>query len=368
MKLPNLTQDERNKFQNGVIQVNGKAMNRTALGIVDAYFTLYPNTTFAELKEVFPDNINPSGPKQVKTIFKPYTDRDFGVVHSLEEIKTEFAKAGLPYENSFFLEKNEMFETSDGITVIVNKLWESKDTSTGEVDLENLAKQALKFGIVVNKFEAKTPFTKSSYSLDFIQPDLYEKICGKTKIIEREVIREKTIEKKVIPFYVWILLALALIPIILWMAGYFNPKPISKEIIRTDTLVQVKVDTIVQVKVDTIFSKEIEDIETRFNAVQFIVGKAEIPEDAKYALYDLAKVIQNRPDLKLSVEGHTSNEGDSNFNKQLSLKRAKAVVNFMIGRGIDSSRLTFEGKGSSSPIDINNRDINRRTEFIIINQ
>jgi outer membrane protein OmpA-like peptidoglycan-associated protein len=62
------------------------------------------------------------------------------------------------------------------------------------------------------------------------------------------------------------------------------------------------------------------------------------------------------------------NKVDSNFNKQLSLKRAKAVVNFMIGRGIDSSRLTFEGKGSSSPIDINNRDINRRTEFIIINQ
>jgi len=360
MKLPNLTPEEQKKYENGVIQVNGKAMNRTALGIIDAYFTLYPKTTFAELKEAFPDSINPSGPRAPKTIFKPFTDRDFGVVHSLDEIKTEFTKAGLPYEGLFFLEKNEMFKTSDGVTVIINKLWESKDTLTGESDLENLAKQALKFGIVVNKFEARTAFGKGSYSLDFLQPELLEKISGKTKIIEREVIREKTIEKKVIPFWVWILLALALIPLILWMTGVFNSKTEVKEIIKTDTIVQVKVDTV--------YIKEIEDIQTKFNAVQFTVGKADIPEDAKYALYDLAKVMQKQPNLKLKIEGHTSDEGDANFNQQLSEKRAKAVVDFIIGRGIDASRLTYEGKGSSAPIDIKNKEVNRRTEFVIIEQ
>ncbi len=357
MKLPNLTPEEQKKFENGVIQVNGKAMNRTALGIIDAYFTLYPKTTFAELKEAFPDSINPSGPRAPKTIFKPFTDRDFGVVHSLDEIKTEFAKAGLPYEGLFFLEKDEMFKTSDGVTVIVNKLWESKDTLTGENDLENLAKQALKFGIVVNKFEPRKPFGKGSYSLDIIQNELLEKLRGTTKIIERDVIREKTVEKKVIPFWIWIVLGLALIiPIILWLAGVFNSDPGEKEVVKT------------VVQFDTVYVKEIENIEAKFNSIQFPVGSFELPEDAKFALYDLAKVMEKTPNLKLKIVGHASDEGDANLNQQLSEKRAKSVVDFMISRGIDASRFSYEGKGSSMPIDKNNREVNRRTEFIIINQ
>lgn len=116
MNLPNLTTDEIIKFESGVIQVNGKAMNRTALGIIDAFIKLYPDVTFAELKEAFPDSLNSSGPRAPKTIFKPFTERDFGVVHSLDEIKDEFSKAGLPYEGLFFLKENEKFKTSDGKT------------------------------------------------------------------------------------------------------------------------------------------------------------------------------------------------------------------------------------------------------------
>jgi hypothetical protein len=44
-------------------------MNRTALGIVDAIITLYPKATFAELKEMLPDNINHSAPKNFKSLF-----------------------------------------------------------------------------------------------------------------------------------------------------------------------------------------------------------------------------------------------------------------------------------------------------------
>lgn len=356
MKLPNFTSEEQKKFENGVIQVNGKAMNRTALGIIDAYFKLFPKTTFSELKQTFPDNINPSGPKQVNSIFKPHTERDFGVVHSLEDIKIEFTKAGLPYEGLFFLEKEEMFKTSDEVTVIVNKLWESKDTLTGEADLENLAKQALKFGIAVNKFEARKPFGRGSYSLDILQNDLLEKINGTTKINEREVIRDKIIEKKMTPFWAWIILGLALIILILWFAGVFKSDPV--------TIEKEVINTVVQV--DTVYVNKIENIETKFNSVRFSVGSSELPEDAKSALYDLAKVMEKQSNLELKIEGHTSDEGDINHNQQLSEKRAKAVVDFLISIGVNSLRFTFEGKGSSMPIDKNNREINRRTEFIIL--
>ena len=366
MNFPNLSSEEQLKFEAGVIQVNGKAMNRTALGIFDAFFKLHPSVTFAQLKESFPDSLNPRSPNQApKSIFKPYTDRDFGVVQSLEEMKNEFEKAGLPYNGLFFLEESEMFRTSDGVTVIINRLWQSEDqySSTDESDLEILANQAKKHGIIVNKFEARTPFKHGSYSLDILEKDLFEKISGKTTIVEKEVVKEKTIERKVIPFWVWILLALALIPLILWLSGMFKEKPIIKEkiILKNNTIIKTKT---VIVK-DTVFLQEIENIESKFNAVQFKVGKADLPEDAKYALYDLAKVMEKQPEIKISIEGHTSKEGNLNFNQKLSEKRAKAVVDFLVSRGVSVSRLSFEGKGSSEPIDINNNDINRRTEFVI---
>lgn len=361
MNLPKLSPEEQKQFENGVIRVDGTAMNRTALGIVAAFFRLYPNTTFQELKEAFPDSINPSATRNTKSIFKPFTDRDFGVVHSLEEIKNEFQKAELPYNTLFFLEENEMFLTSDGITVIVVRTWDNKDLETGESDLKNLAKQALKFGIYVDKFEFTKAFGKGSYTIEVINNDLFDKITSKTiviekeKIVEREVIKEKTIEKKVIPFWVWIILGLGIILLILWLSGVFKSDPviIEKEVVKT------------VVQIDTVYVKEIENIEAKFNSVQFSVGSSELPEDAKFALYDLAMIMEKHPEIKIKVEGHTSDEGDVKYNQQLSEKRAKAVVDFIVSRGIDASRFKFEGKGSSIPIDKNNREVNRRTEFII---
>jgi len=362
LTLPKLTPSEKQQFENGVIQVNGKAMNRTALGIIDAFLTLYPQTTFQELKEAFPDSINPSGPRAPKTIFKPFTDRDFGVVHSLDEIKKEFSLAGLPYESLFFLEKNERFKTSDGKTIVVNKLWESQDTETGENDLENLAKAASEFGIVVNKFEARKSFTKGSYSLDILKPDLFKKISNNTEIIEKEVVVEKEVVKKIIPFWIWIVLGLAAIPILLWAFGVFKGDPV---LIEKETIVEKEV---IKVVVDTVYMQQIADIETNFNSVQFAQGQSDLPEAAKFALYDLAKVMETNKDFKIRIEGHSSDEGDPSYNLKLSDDRAKAVVDFLISRGVDAERLTYKGMGSSNPIDLNNSEANRRTEFIIIEE
>jgi hypothetical protein len=49
MNLPKLSQEEQKQFENGVVKVEGTAMNRTALGIVAAFFKLYPNTTYKEI-------------------------------------------------------------------------------------------------------------------------------------------------------------------------------------------------------------------------------------------------------------------------------------------------------------------------------
>jgi outer membrane protein OmpA-like peptidoglycan-associated protein len=76
--------------------------------------------------------------------------------------------------------------------------------------------------------------------------------------------------------------------------------------------------------------------------------------------------MTKHPELKLQLVGHTSAEGDAEFNQRLSEARAQAAVDFLVSRGIDASRLEAIGKGSSEPLDPNNLEVNRRTEFIIV--
>jgi len=74
--------------------------------------------------------------------------------------------------------------------------------------------------------------------------------------------------------------------------------------------------------------------------------------------------------LKTEISGHTDNVGSYEDNVILSENRAKAVVNYLISHGIESSRLTFKGYADKLPIDTNDtpegRARNRRTEFKII--
>jgi outer membrane protein OmpA-like peptidoglycan-associated protein len=116
---------------------------------------------------------------------------------------------------------------------------------------------------------------------------------------------------------------------------------------------------------DTVYVQQLEEIEKNFNASQFEQGKAELNEDAKFVLHDLAKLMDKNPTLKVKIVGHTSAEGDANLNQKLSEARAQAAVDFLVARGIATERLDAEGKGSSEPLDVNNPEVNRRTEFVV---
>ena len=80
----------------------------------------------------------------------------------------------------------------------------------------------------------------------------------------------------------------------------------------------------------------------------------------------LEPVMEKHPELKLQLVGHTSPEGDPVKNQILSEARAQAAVDFLIARGIATERLEAIGKGSSELIDNQNLEVNRRTEFIVI--
>ena len=102
----------------------------------------------------------------------------------------------------------------------------------------------------------------------------------------------------------------------------------------------------------------------------FDVGKSTLRPESNTELDRLVKLLKDVPSLKIEISGHTDNTGSESMNKKLSQDRAQAVVNYLKGKGIDGSRLTAKGYGSSQPVASNEtsegRQANRRTEFKII--
>jgi outer membrane protein OmpA-like peptidoglycan-associated protein len=91
------------------------------------------------------------------------------------------------------------------------------------------------------------------------------------------------------------------------------------------------------------------------------------------SIYELDKVVkfmQSNPLIKIEISGHTDNEGTESYNLTLSMNRARAVVEYLISKGISPDLLTYKGFGFSVPIDTNDtpegRANNRRTELKIV--
>ena len=76
--------------------------------------------------------------------------------------------------------------------------------------------------------------------------------------------------------------------------------------------------------------------------------------------------------MAIELSGHTDNTGEPDFNQQLSEQRAQKVKSYLVDKGINESRLTAIGFGSTRPISSNDteegREQNRRTEFRITAQ
>jgi OOP family OmpA-OmpF porin len=102
--------------------------------------------------------------------------------------------------------------------------------------------------------------------------------------------------------------------------------------------------------------------------IHFDTGKAVILPDSESILAQIEALLEQRPDLKLRVEGHTDNVGTRAANQKLSEQRAAAVVSWLVGHGIDRSRLSAEGFADTKPIGDNTteagRSQNRRVELV----
>ncbi|HVE85124.1 MAG TPA: OmpA family protein [Myxococcales bacterium] len=105
--------------------------------------------------------------------------------------------------------------------------------------------------------------------------------------------------------------------------------------------------------------------------VQFETGSATIKPKSKKLLDQVARLMEEHPDLKrIRIEGHTDEVGPSLSNQQLSEHRAESVRKALISRGVPPGRLSARGRGETQPIAPNKtaagRAKNRRVEFVLI--
>jgi OmpA-OmpF porin, OOP family len=101
--------------------------------------------------------------------------------------------------------------------------------------------------------------------------------------------------------------------------------------------------------------------------VRFKLDSAELTDDAKSTLDNVAKALSSQKNLNVEIGGYADNMGSDEYNKQLSQKRAEEVRNYLIGQGVDGGRLSAVGYGERKPVVANDteagREMNRRVEF-----
>lgn len=129
---------------------------------------------------------------------------------------------------------------------------------------------------------------------------------------------------------------------------------------------------------DSTYSKDIPLQPIELNAslvlknVFFETNSAELKPVSVIEIDKLFQLLADNPTLKVQINGHTDNVGKPADNLKLSTARAKAVADYLVGKGIDAVRLGSKGFGETKPIADNSteagRALNRRTEFVVIGQ
>jgi outer membrane protein OmpA-like peptidoglycan-associated protein len=103
--------------------------------------------------------------------------------------------------------------------------------------------------------------------------------------------------------------------------------------------------------------------------VLFAVDSAVLSPASRSSLDSAARVFVDYPKTAIIAQGHTDSSGTEEHNQALSERRAAAVVSYLVGRGIDASRITALGYGEGSPIESNDssagRQANRRVDLLL---
>ena len=104
-------------------------------------------------------------------------------------------------------------------------------------------------------------------------------------------------------------------------------------------------------------------------SISFATGSASIEPRLFPTLDRIASTLNEYPASTVTVVGHTDSMGDAQANQELSARRAAAVADYLVQRGVQRSRIVVQGRGENEPIADNTSDAgraqNRRVEMLI---
>lgn len=104
--------------------------------------------------------------------------------------------------------------------------------------------------------------------------------------------------------------------------------------------------------------------------VYFALDSSYLKKAARVILDKVVVILKQNPNINLSLHGHTDSIESEKYNMWLSERRAKRVYDYMVGQGVERSRLSTQWFGESRPVATNEtaagRQKNRRTEFVIV--
>ncbi len=110
-------------------------------------------------------------------------------------------------------------------------------------------------------------------------------------------------------------------------------------------------------------------VEIAAKNILFVTGSAKLQKSSFKGLDDVAKIMNENPGMSLAIDGHTDYVGTEEYNHKLSHDRAASVMNYILSKGVDASRITSEGHGETMPIADNKtaagRQKNRRVEMTL---
>ena len=102
----------------------------------------------------------------------------------------------------------------------------------------------------------------------------------------------------------------------------------------------------------------------------FEFDKSTLLQQSFFELMKLLSLLDTYPQMCIQICGHTDGKGSDAYNQRLSENRAKAVVDYLVSKGVNVKRLQYKGYGKSMPLASNDteegRAMNRRVEFKII--
>lgn len=381
------------------VKVYGKAMNRTVLGIVNAYLVMNPKTTAEQLREVFSTAKFTKGKWFENNKDKnPWAAEGFFHEIVIQGGVRRWASTGAKVEVTTiqFEQEDEVIKTADGKMLAMESIWKQED-------YQEVVEYAKQFGIEVASLERTTKIgERGGFTLEYLngyEPVVEEEsvpaLVSEIKETEtHENLAEESEESQkccsFLCLLLWILVGLLAIFLayqLFTKDGVHTPINTAGPVVNEEQVIDDELPEVLPVdslETDTLavnsimpdteltempvmVAKEtveaVKTIQKKFNAAKFVKGKTDLSDETKAVLDELAEVLKQNPNAKMKVVGYASPEGDEKYNQYLSEKRAKTVVNYLVSKGVPSKQLRSEGKGSSDQVS-NNPDENRRTEFV----